>query len=219
MLLLRRLSRVMLLLEPAFGTTDCTYHSWREPDSYMGFEESQHGSQNSADTVKSPQTGSQGALSIAGMDLFASLDMDALLGSAATAATQRQAPVASNTSGVPAGHGQGSSRASFAWLHPGSAAIPHQAHPQAPHISAIMPQAPPAQTQQAPSTQELLAHPQVAPVNLIITQTPAISFARGGQSCSAPAGQLSLGQVPGWTSMSAPVAVREDKCFSAQVSA
>ena len=216
LLLLRRLSRVMLLLEPALGTTEVTYQSWREPDFYMGFE-SHHGSPSPAETVKFPQTGSQGGFSIAGMDLFASLDMDALLGSAATAATLPQGRVASGPSDVLTGHGQRSFHASYPLMHSISAATPHQPHPQAPHISAIMPQPLPAQMQQAPAAQTLLAHPQVAPINLLIAQTPAISIARAGQSCSAPAGQLSLGQVPGWKSISAPVGACENKPFSAQV--
>ena len=61
-------------------------------------------------------------------------------------------------------------------------------------------------------------NPQVAPINLLIAQTPAISIARGGQSSSAEAGQLSLGPMPGWTSISAPMAVSEDTPLtSAQV--
>ena len=217
--LLRRLSSVMLLLEPALGTTEFAYNPWRYLDFCMGLD-SQHGSPNPADAVKSPQAGSQGGFSISGMDLFASLDMDALLGTAASAATQPRAPAASD---LPASHAalvQTTCPMPYASLHPRSEAMPHQPYPQASRINPILPQARSAQMPQAFPPQTSLAHPQVAPFNLLIAQTPAISIARGGQSSSAEAGQLSLGPMPGWTSISAPMAVSEDTPLSSgQVSA
>ena len=215
--LLRRLSSVMLLLEPALGTTDFAYNPWRDLDFCMGLE-SQHGSPNPADAVKSPQAGSQGGFSISGMDLFASLDMDALLGTAASSAAQPRAPAASD---LPASHAalvQTSCPVSYAPSHSRSEAMPHQPYPQASRIHPMLPQARSVQTPQAFPPQTSLAHPQVAPINLLIAQTPAISIARGGQSSSAEAGQLSLGPMPGWTSISAPMAVSEDTPLtSAQV--
>ncbi len=216
--LLRRASSVMLLLEPALGTTDCAYNPWREGSVCVGLE-SQHGSPNPADTVKSPQTASQGAFSLDGMDLFASLDMDALLGTAASAATQPRAPVGSNTSASLTALGRTSCPTSCASLQSGLQAMPHQPYPQASHTSAILPQAAPVQMPQAFFTPQMSqANPQVAPFNLLITQTPAISIARGGQSCLAEAGELTLGPLPGWTSISAPMAMSEENPFtSAQV--
>ena len=214
--LLRRVSTVMLLLEPALGTKDCAYNPWREGSFCMGLE-SQHGSPNPADTVKSPQTASQGGFSLDGMDLFASLDMDALLGTAASAATQPRALVGSDTSASLTALRQTSCPTSCVSLQSGLQAMPHQPYPQASHTSAKMPQARPVQMPQAFFTPQMSqAHPQVAPFNLLITQTPAISIARGGQSCSAEAGQLTLGPVPGWTSISATNAVSEDIPFTSQ---
>ena len=184
----------------------------------MGIE-SQHGSPNSANNVVSPRTGSLGDFSLAGMELFASLDIDALLGSAATAGTNPSAGVPKNSPATLTSTGQRSCQASCLVPHAGTEEVPHQPYPQASHISTLMPHSYPAQMPQAFTAQALLAHPQVVPFYLSIAQTPAISIARGGQSCSAEAGQLSLGQAPGWTSISAPVGACEGKVFSAQVRA
>ena len=205
-----RLSRVMFLLQHAIGTTNCTHLPRNKSSICMGIED-QHGPQKPANLVGHPETGSQEAFSVASMDLFASLDMDALLGSAATAATHLPSPITSGSSAPLSQLGQSSFRAFCRAPYAGSKAVPHQPHLQASQVSVTMQQLHQTQMPQASTAQVPLVHPQAAPFNLLIAQTPAISIARGGRAYSAQPRQSAPAQVLGWTSISAPVGGSADK--------
>ena len=96
--MLRRLARGMLLLQPASGTLEHRTQPWNDFLNFMGSSDQQN-SLTPAETVAHPPAGSHGGLSVAGLDLFADLDLDTLLGSTATSSAQpSRATVAQLTS-------------------------------------------------------------------------------------------------------------------------
>ena len=160
--MLRRLARGMLLLQPASGTLEHRTQPWNDFLNFMGTDDQQN-SLTPAETVAHPPAGSHGGLSVGGLDLFADLDLDTLLGSTATSSTEPpRATVAQLTStaapfGVP--HHSIMSGVPAAWNAP----MTH-------HAAAYT-------ARQHPAT---LCAPTA--FNIVISQNPAISVARPGKA-------------------------------------
>ena len=151
----------MLLLQPASGTLEHRTQPWNDFLNFMGSSDQQN-SLTPAETVAHPPAGSHGGLSVAGLDLFADLDLDTLLGSTATSSAQpSRATVAQLTSsatpyGLP--HHSIMSGVPAAWNAP----MTH-------HAAAYT-------AQQQPAT--LCAS---TAFNIVISQNPAISVVRPGE--------------------------------------
>ena len=160
--MLRRLARGMLLLQPASGTLEHRTQPWNDFLNFMGTSDQQN-SLTPAETVAHPPAGSHGGLSVAGLDLFADLDLDTLLGSTATSsAVPSRATVAQLTSSAaPFGvsHHSIMSGVPAAWNAP----MTH-------HAAAYT-------ARQQPAT---LCAPTA--FNIVISQNPAISVARPGEA-------------------------------------
>ena len=175
--MLRRLARGMLLLQPAPGTLEHRTQPWNSFSTFMGTDDQQN-SLTPAETVAHPPAGGHGGFSLAGLDLFADLDLDTLLGSTATSAAEPP-------------------RATIAQLT--SAAAPFGL----PHHS-IISGVPPAWN--APMTHHAAAYtaqPQPATLcaptafNIVISQNPAISVARPGKAPIASRSWPLTGSRPG----------------------
>ena len=152
----------MLLLPPAPGTLEHKSQPWNDFLNSMGTSDQQN-SLTPAETVAHPPAGSHGGLSMAGLDLFADLDLDTLLGSTATSSAEpSRATIAQLTSsaapfGLP--HHSIMSGVPTAW----NASMTH-------HAAAYT-------ARQQPTT---LCAPTA--FNIVISQNPAISVARPGEA-------------------------------------
>ena len=174
----------MLLLRPALWTLDDKDQVWSASLGYMDNEEPQS-SMAPADMVAYHPASRQDGLSLAGMELFASVDMDALMGTTATVTAAQPAAAV----GLPP----------ISWPHPGRA-LPM------PALGGGMAHAAEAKPGQVTSHMPLdAAAPIMLPaVNIVMTQNPAISLARPVQPGLVPR-QPGLALMPNWTSASVPL--------------
>lgn len=164
----------------------------------MGVED-QQGSFCPSRTAAHPHAGSQSGLHVAGLDLFADLDLDALIGNAPTALLQSPALTPGMPGSAAAAHFAHSllgtpARAAPAW----QGMMAHQAAFQPGAVSTYIPQQAPAQA-------------AALPFNIVVSPNPAISLARGSQPDLALMPSSST-----WISTTAPApALREphSPCF------
>ena len=174
----------MLLLRPALWTLDDKDQAWAASFGYMDNEEPQS-SVAPADTVAYHPAGRQDGLSLAGMELFASVDMDALMGTTATVSAAHPAAATEPPpiSGPHPGH-------AFPTLALGEG----RAHAAAAKPGQVTSHMPP----------DAAAPIMLPAVNIVMTQHPDISVMRPGQPGLVPR-QPGLALMPSWTSASVPL--------------
>ena len=152
----------MLLVQPAPGTLEHRNQPWNDFLNFMETDDQQD-SLTPAETVAHPPAGGHGGLSLAGLDLFADLDLDTLLGSTATSSAEPPPAIVAQPPSIVAPFG----------LHHNSivSGVPAAWNAPMTHHATTYP----AQLQ--PAT---LCTP--VPFHIVISQNPAISVAMPGEA-------------------------------------